>query len=102
MLQGVLDDAPDVVVVQAVLDALALPLAHDQARLAEVTQVVGECALLDAELFLQGAHMSWALAVQPSQHGQPDGMGHAREQVDRVFERDGGMGKGTSDDEVII
>ena len=40
MLQGVLDDAADVVVVKAVLDAFALSVAHDQSSLAEMAQVV--------------------------------------------------------------
>ena len=57
MLKGVFDDATHVVVVQAVFDALALPLPHDEASLAEMAQVVGQRALLDTELLTHRAHV---------------------------------------------
>lgn len=86
MLQCVFDDAADMGIVQAVLDPFAIALSNHEPSLAEVAEVMGQCALLDAELIPKGADVGRPLALKPCQHRQTDWVSHTGEQVDGPLE----------------
>jgi hypothetical protein len=69
------------VVVEAVDHPPAVARPHDQPRIAELAEVMGQTALIYVELELERPDVGGAGAVEPVEDRQAHGMRHAREQV---------------------